>query len=43
MERNNEPHVPIDLGAASKKTLGGRGQPFDLVKDIPASNGIVDD
>ncbi|MES2902932.1 MAG: hypothetical protein V4696_01985 [Pseudomonadota bacterium] len=43
MKRNTKARAPIELGAASDKTLGGTGQPFDLVKDIQAANGIVDD
>lgn len=43
MKRDTKARAPINLGAASDKTLGGDGRPFDLVKDIPAANGIVDD
>ena len=43
MKNLKEQRRLFDLGAASVKTLGGRGQPFDLVKDIPAANGLVDE
>ena len=43
MKHEDIEHGAIDLGSASEKTLGGDGTPFDLVKDIPAANGIVDD
>ena len=43
MKRDHEQRAPIDLGRASVKTLGGTGQPFDLVKDIPAANGLTDE
>ena len=43
MERDQELQAPVDLGRATDKTLGGKGEPFDLVKDIPAAHGIADD
>lgn len=43
MKREVIERAAIDLGSASDKTLGGEGKPFDLVREIPATNGIVDD
>lgn len=42
MERDNEQHVLIDLGAASEQTLGADGRFSDLVGEIPQT-GISDD
>lgn len=42
MERNNEQHRLIELGAASEQTLGADGYSFDLVREIKPT-GISED
>ncbi len=42
MERDNQQHELIELGAASEQTLGAEGTSFDLVREIEPA-GISDD
>lgn len=39
MKSNNRQHR-IDLGTASKATLGAKGYSTDLVREIPSVTGI---
>lgn len=42
MERKSEQPALVELGAASKQTLGAKGDLSDFVREIPSS-GISDD
>ena len=43
MKQNMERKARIDLGTASKATLGAKGFSTDLVREIPSTSGISND
>ena len=43
MTNDHDQQALIDLGAASKETLGAQGNSTDLVREIPSATGISDE
>lgn len=42
MERDNQEHELVELGAASEQTLGADGYSIDFVRELPKT-GISDE